>query len=283
MLADPVLSSVDPAMLYTAFFKALGDELHLATDDDVEEDSDTIALCLTLMLMWRRPRDSNDPSFPPDTIAWHEAHESFKVDLESAIIGFNEPHENPSNHTRMRRGAAVLAVGIISEELRRDGCTREQVITPAVTDIKFHAITDLPLPFGPCASAIMGSWHLPQMTSQRFLEDGEWIGLYSYSHDTRRPRSLDPPMHRIRFTTCINHTVIGYLFFEGLGVDSIGSFDLNGCLFTETGHVKLSKTYWLGHRWYWDAFMTPFGIVGTWGHSELGGWVWLWKASWLSR
>jgi hypothetical protein len=283
MLADPVLSSVDPAMLYAAFFKALGDELHPATDNDVEEDSYTIAFCITLMLMSRRPRDSNDPTFPPNTIAWHEAHESFKVDHESAMIGFNEPHANPSEKTRMRRGAAVLAVGIISEELRRDGCTREQVITPAVTDINFHAMMDLPLPFCPYASAIMGSWHLPQMTSQRFLEDGEWIGLYSYSDDAHRPRSLDPPMRGISFTTSIDHTVPGCLFFEGVGVDSIGSFDLNGYLITETGDIKLSKTYRLGHCWYWGAFMTPFGIVGTWGYTELGGWVWLWKASWLSK
>lgn len=274
MLADPLLDSANPAVLFEAF------------DSAVRDESYAPAFCCTLALISRAPRDSNDPiPWEDGSTGWH-AQEKFSM-LLCFGLGWSDKATWDINAYEQYRGKefarAVLAVGIMSEVLRQGGYTQDQVITPTAADIDFHSMRDLPPPFCPYAPRAMESRHLPMMTSKRFLEDGEWTGLYCCSLGRGRPISWDPPMRGIHFTTRIDPDAPGKIFLAGSGTDRVGSFMLEGCLHSEDGLCTMSKEYGPHHRWFWDAYMTPFGIVGTWGSFEWGGWVWLWKASWLSR
>ncbi|KAK6330762.1 hypothetical protein TWF718_002962 [Orbilia javanica] len=66
--------------------------------------------------------------------------------------------------------------------------------------------------------------------------------------------------------------------------DGLGNFVLWGKFYPQTGKVHLTKVYYQGLEsgtmWNWTAFMTPFGIVGRWGHRNFGGYIWLWKEDW---
>ena len=263
---------MDPADLYYAFRNVVGDEAY------------ALAFCLTLRMISRFPADSTDPTPRQDRTTWHRAEEEvLNCDLfgpDSAIgptaINFNNPHDTPQ-----KRGAyAIVAVGIMSELIRHGDHAPEQVIAPTASDIHFHAMMDLPLPFCPYAPAAMATWHLPKMTSPHFLEDGEWMGVYSYGLGLRMPISWDPPMRGIHFTTRRDPEFPKLVFLKGSGSDRVGPFDVEGCVSDEDGLCDMSKIYGPHLMWHWQTFMTPFGLVGTWGKDGWGGWVWLWKASW---
>ncbi|KAK6496207.1 hypothetical protein TWF481_002231 [Arthrobotrys musiformis] len=71
---------------------------------------------------------------------------------------------------------------------------------------------------------------------------------------------------------------------KAIAKDGIGDFAIWGKFYPQTGKVHLTKIYFKdgesGTMWNWTAFMTPFGIVGRWGTSGFGGYVWLWKEDW---
>jgi hypothetical protein len=153
---------------------------------------------------------------------------------------------------------------------------------PSTLDIPFLSFMDLPLPFSPNVAKIFGTCHLHTMTSPEFLEDGEWAGYYCFSIPRADNVHFDPPMSRIRFVTSRHSADSRTLGLSADGIDSVGSFHLQGEINSETGRVIIRKEYNHGVPWAWDWFsiMTPFGIVGSWGRQDWGGWFWLWKTSW---
>lgn len=87
-------------------------------------------------------------------------------------------------------------------------------------------------------------------------------------------------MRDIHFSAKTNPRIPGRIFLNGRGTDSVGPFRLYGCVNSDNGVFSMTKEYSEHHRWHWDGFMTPFGLVGTWGYSGCGGWFWLWKDAW---
>ena len=150
---------------------------------------------------------------------------------------------------------------------------------PLVHNIPFSSMMELVLPFGPDSSKTFATCHLPKVTSREFFEDGEWVGFYSYGHGRM---TFDPPMHGIRFRARYVSLDKTKLELHATGTDSVGGFELNGQVMQD-GKATLVKRYWPGPIWHWASIVTPFGIVGTWGGNgelRIGGWFWLWKASW---
>jgi hypothetical protein len=113
------------------------------------------------------------------------------------------------------------------------------------------------------------------MTSASFLQSGEWVGYYNCGLNLERAH-WDPPMKGIRFTA---DPEIGPYAWKASGIDRVAPFTLTGSI-EPHGNVAMRKDY-PGFHWDWTASMTPFGIVGTWGHMNVPqGQIWLWKKEW---
>ena len=152
---------------------------------------------------------------------------------------------------------------------------------PTLEGLRLHSIMKFPLPFTPTTEGELGTSHLAEMTSPEYLEEGEWTGVYTMSFGTGVQTSFDPPVKGIRFqTTCQPATrASNVLDLYSPGIDSIGSFNINGSLDRTTGKITANKTYirYTHLCWSWTCLVTPFGIVGVWGSDHWGGWLWLWK------
>lgn len=201
----------------------------------------------------------------------------------------------------LKHTTANKAVGIFSFELRyalstnrvynlsipianTPPASRILLKPPTTLNIPFHSFMDLPLPFSPNANEAFATCHLRTMTSTEFLQDGEWAGYYCFNGLRNQENvHFDPPMTGIRFVACEHDTEPKRLFLVAAGIDSVGSFHLQGDIDSETGKVMIMKQYSNGDHWSWawHCLMTPFGIVGSWGSREWGGWLWLWKTDWL--
>ena len=145
---------------------------------------------------------------------------------------------------------------------------------PSPYRIPFQSLSGICIPFS--GDNFVREAYLPVMTSVPFLESGEWVGYYSYSMNLH-PARFDPPMERIQFAA---DPELGSYGLQASGVDSVGSFTLNGSV-SENGVVEMTKTYAQGFSWKWNASMTPFGIVGAWGRGNTShGHLWLWKREW---
>ncbi|KAH8806721.1 hypothetical protein DL96DRAFT_1630542 [Flagelloscypha sp. PMI_526] len=132
--------------------------------------------------------------------------------------------------------------------------------------------------------------HLPTMASKEFLEDGIWVGYYAYcAMNGPAPTGsllIDRPMRDISFRVRVPLSEEGFLEVNGTGRDNIGVFELSGILTTARGKLGMTKAYVGQHSFPWDASITPFGILGTWGQPMSGfhgGWIWLWKQTWGDR
>lgn len=154
---------------------------------------------------------------------------------------------------------------------------------PDSYSIPFSDFMDLPLPFTEDATENFATCHLRQMTEPSFLEDGEWAGYYSVDIGEESTTTFDPPMHNIRF-------IVGEPNEESLpivgtgGRDGVGSFTLDGVMDSNTGALMIKKDYDnYGPHWIWTGFLTPFGIIASWGTATWGGWVWLYKEEWCPR
>ncbi|KAH8834348.1 hypothetical protein DL96DRAFT_1810638 [Flagelloscypha sp. PMI_526] len=153
-------------------------------------------------------------------------------------------------------------------------------IMPLETSIPFSVETQFPL----C--------HLPVTTTKEFIEDGVWVGYYSYcAMSSPAPTGsllIDRPMLDISFQvrTSKNPFTKNLLKVRGTGRDHIGPFYLSGTLAPSTGKMAMIKGYIGQHSFPWEVTMTPFGILGTWGKPMSGfdgGWIWLWKRAWGDR
>ena len=158
---------------------------------------------------------------------------------------------------------------------------------PDVRNVALHRLAQLPLPFTSYNRKGFSSCHINAMTSQSFLEDGEWTGIYtSWGMGRTRTVTFDPPMEGIKFKKTRFESESQVLYLKAEGRNAVGSFQLTGGLESRTGKGKFTKTYVSAPRqfsWAWHVHMTPFGLVGNWGEEEIralngpGGWVWLWK------
>ncbi len=270
-----MLRSTNPATLYSAYEAAAGDGAY------------ALALCLTLTMMSQPRRESRFSALHQDQTAWDNTQEKLREILHDGFPTIKDGarvsiRTDRTRYTMDRKqcARAVLAVGIMFEFLHQVGYTEDFDIIPTTGDIDFHATMTLPLPFPPHARAAMTSWHLPKMTSPAFFEDGTWTGFYQCSLGGRHQIKWDPPMRDIHFSAKTNPRIPGRIFLNGRGTDSVGPFRLYGCVNSDNGVFSMTKEYSEHHRWHWDGFMTPFGLVGTWGYSGCGGWFWLWKDAW---
>jgi hypothetical protein len=224
--------------------------------------------------------------------------------LRRVLFETNEAHiVTLSNHLVVARkhSMANTAVGLFSFHLRKTllGTIRNLsnsshppppspialLHPPTTTDIPFASMMDLPLPFTLHATENFATCHLRTMTSREFLENGTWAGYYCFSMPRIDNNSLrfDPPMSGIRFRISRHPSQPGTWMMAGDGVDGVGAFVLLGEIDSETGRIVMKKQYQIGVTWAWDwcAVMTPFGIVGSWGRPDYGGWFWLWKTEWV--
>lgn len=196
------------------------------------------------------------------------------------------------------RVEALVAVGYFSLILREPieiGVIRTPpsgsgqipaMAVPTSTSIPFHLMMEVPLPFSHNVTMEFASCHLARMTTVDFLEDGEWAGYYSVSHAGVGGACFlhfDPPMHNISFVATANGDSPTTLNLHGTGEDGESAFALDGFISPRTGQIMLQKVYSGGHpAWDWTCIMTPMGIVGSWGQSDYGGWIWLWKVGWTA-
>ena len=150
-------------------------------------------------------------------------------------------------------------------------------------DISLLRSMDLPLPFTKPHQSSLSTSYLPVMTSPEYIKSAEWIGIYTISFGLgaaprRQELNFDYPMHGIRFEVTQLPTDSTRLNLRAAGTDGVGSFTLDGVLSQKIGYLQMLKAYGSESlEWRWSCIMTPFGIVGTWGSSDYGGWVWLWR------
>ncbi|KAK6353520.1 hypothetical protein TWF696_005483 [Orbilia brochopaga] len=159
---------------------------------------------------------------------------------------------------------------------------------PTAYEIPFASFMELPDPYADDAAAAFVWCHLRTMTTRTFIEDGPWMGVYTY----RGMHEVDPLMVDVKFRVVDvpassddgGNSNSDVLDIAATGLDGIGDFTLYGRIYRATGKVVIKKTYsWEaqnGQTWDWLAFMTPFGIVGRWGDRFFGGYIWLWKEDW---
>ena len=179
---------------------------------------------------------------------------------------------------------------------------------PKAGQIPLRPLNDsygLPLPFSRKAVELLGrsttsfggwdSWyHQHNAAFARSLMEGEWCGYYVRYGVS----SIDPPMTETHFRTKDgstldewNPTENPFVEIEALNcIDGIDKFDLSGTLSfrgREIGFVAQKEYQNSSTRWDWDCRLTPFGIVGYWGHRRSEdarlsryGIVWLWKKEW---
>ncbi|KAL8998629.1 MAG: hypothetical protein Q9169_002380 [Polycauliona sp. 2 TL-2023] len=167
---------------------------------------------------------------------------------------------------------------------------------PGVDSIPFTDFMDLPIPFNDGGLSAFAACHLSHMTNPNFLQDGsEWSGYYSVPQ-WQRPfddarAEFDPVMHGIRFSVTKDEDRV--LDVQGTGgCDEVGAFELRGTIDAETGALHMEKVYTdQGFQWRWVGFLTPFGIIASWGEASMGegepegygGWVWLYKTAWCRK
>lgn len=211
--------------------------------------------------------------------------------------GPSNPELEDLNDFKLKyRSRAVTAVAIMAERLRNalnsgpfTSATGQQwsphaLILPSVKDLVFQQLDILPTPFDRTTAAELPTLHLPAMTSPGYLEDGEWTGVYTISFGLEGKAVFDPPMCGVKFSTSLESDGNGNqtedLHLKAEGWDGVAPFDLDGILSRHDGKVTMTKKYAPaagGHSWEWSLLMTPFGLAGSWGDRDLGGWVWLWK------
>ena len=184
---------------------------------------------------------------------------------------------------------------------------------PKAWQIPLRPLNDsygLPLPFSRKAVELLGrtttsfgswdSWyHQHNSASARSLTDGEWCGYYA--HFGVQAAWLDPPMTEICFRVKDGSALSEwnpmeqpFVEVEALNcVDGIDKFDISGTLsFRDRETVFVGQKVYQNSptRWDWNCRLTPFGIVGYWGHASAEdgrmsnyGIVWLWKKEWTHR
>ena len=164
---------------------------------------------------------------------------------------------------------------------------REQRLLPVPTKMQFIEFMDIPSLYHSSAE-LFSTCHYKRMVAPKFLS-GQWLGYYSDHRSFQNHTvNVDPPMQnillvvnepteeartRLRISAIIERETRGY--------DAHGDFLLSGRV-REDGLVSVAKQYLgLGISWTWTGRITPFGIVGVWGHNSFGGYFWIFKQEWM--
>ena len=76
-------------------------------------------------------------------------------------------------------------------------------------------------------------------------------------------------------TTAARDNKVEVLQVKAFGTDDVSKFSLSGEI-RSNGRIDIRKTYDRGFGWDWAAWMTPFSMVGFWGHVHTDyGYFWL--------
>ncbi|KAL8922684.1 MAG: hypothetical protein Q9208_004997 [Pyrenodesmia sp. 3 TL-2023] len=266
-----------------------------------------IVYCFCVVMQTLLPDRPSVNIVPPSAVSTASAREQFIDSLSQTAEDYEPLHSK--EHTLEAAAKAYVVLAHFVRDLREklateplqgtwDGFVYQNSQSPslnlAVPDsqsIPFTEFMDLPLPFTGHDYSNFATCHLRQMINVSFFEDGsEWGGYYSLPvspfQRTSTDVEFDPPMHKVRFTAeWRNHAVLG---IDGTGgSDGVGAFTLYGTIAADTGALTMEKIYANhGPRWRWMGFLTPFGIIASWGGrgaDAWGGWVWLYKIAWAPK
>lgn len=162
---------------------------------------------------------------------------------------------------------------------------------PTRFTIPFTSFMTLPLPFSLHCAQVFSTCHLSIETTPEFIENGEWV---EYGMDLNfrfgGPSTyFQAPNQGIQFSVTMDKVDSNILYIRSNDGhrDLIGGlFHFEGQLWKDSGKINLAKHYHgdYPHDTYYQALLTPFGIVGYLGtndHSSCG-WIWLWKTEWCS-
>ncbi|KAF1928744.1 uncharacterized protein M421DRAFT_420642 [Didymella exigua CBS 183.55] len=163
---------------------------------------------------------------------------------------------------------------------------RENRILPMPCKIPFSMFMDLPSVYRSSAG-LFATCHTKHMTTPEFLAC-RWAGYYTDHRFGNRSIVVDAPMQNIQMVVSepteearMRLRICAHIERETRGYDQHGDFRLSGRV-REDGLVSLAKQYLgLGVSWTWTGRVTPFGIVGVWGHNSFGGYFWIFKEEWM--
>lgn len=229
---------------------------------------------------------SEDPDLPPLNLFAHpyvstkHLRETMAELRDLNTYGFLAPRATYDSPVPMAPSylPSVFACALVVHFHRSVGS--ETILPPSPGKMPLWTLMGLSMPYSGVHS--LGDGHLKTMTSASFLQDGEWVGYYSTGLVVDNRARFDPPMQDIRFRAIPEASDIfpDHVELEADGFDNVGTFSLSGFVH-ENGTASFVKTYSAGHSWEWDAWMTPFGIIGAWGrNSRSFGNFWIWKKDW---
>ncbi|KAJ4395690.1 hypothetical protein N0V91_010658 [Didymella pomorum] len=167
-------------------------------------------------------------------------------------------------------------------------CERQTRQLPMPCKIPFSKFMDIPSVYRSSAG-LFATCHTRQMTAPEFLS-GRWAGYYTDHRFGHRSIIVDAPMQDIQMVVSepteearTRLRIRAHIERETRGHDQHGDFRLTGRV-REDGLVSVAKQYLaLGDSWTWTGRVTPFGIVGVWGHNSFGGYFWIFKEEWTRR
>ncbi|OSS52059.1 hypothetical protein B5807_03950 [Epicoccum nigrum] len=228
-------------------------------------------------------------NFVPD---WRPTDPNMPLDFVSDVVIQRMSERVPKYGSFIRdfdltQASAALSLVLVAVAFQYGNST-----LPAPTKIPFVQFMDIPSAHHNSAE-LFTTCHYRRMITPEFLS-GMWHGYYtdhrSFQHLTVH---VDPAMRaiqmvvqppteeartRLRISAVIDRETRGY--------DAHGDFRLSGRV-REDGLVSLAKQYLAsGNSWTWTGRMTPFGIVGVWGHNSqnsFGGYFWLFKDEWMVK
>jgi hypothetical protein len=163
---------------------------------------------------------------------------------------------------------------------------RANRLLPMPCRIPFAEFMDLPSVYNSSAG-LFATCHTRQMTTPEFLT-GRWAGYYTDHRFGNRSIIVDAPMQNIQMVVSepteearTRLRIRAHIERETRGYDQHGDFRLTGRV-REDGLVSVAKQYLgPGDSWTWTGQITPFGIVGVWGHNSFGGYFWIFKEVWM--
>jgi hypothetical protein len=256
-----------------------------------------------ICLMWasgfmRRTSLSNEQHEMEATLQReHSAITCFMYEELASGIG-----EERRDHIKQFHSDCLLGVGKMVAFIknlynsRRPAWSSSHIDVPHIAKMPLaNSVRDLPSPYLTEEQTIeaWGIWMRKTRSARSlpaYLDDGEWVGYYTYSNHFGGS-TFDPPMKGLRFRTRGPVTRGGGYLLEAFGTDAVDDFDLRLSVDAD-GYIVGTKSY--RHQntsWEWRLSSTPYGLYGIWSGTRdtdrflghLGGAVWLYKREWIEE
>ena len=267
------------------------------------EYTNATSFCLTSELMTHSPSIHDEPQLAElfavtDVLVYcerkeHNSHSRFSVTVDP--ISTIRPLTYYS--LMCKRTLALLAAGLLSVLLREanhwNPIQRVQYLNqiprmacPVPSQIPFSSMMDLPLPFSSDAAKAFATCHLVKMTKVKFLQDGEWTGVFSVHYDRNINRILVHPMDVARVTATVRDYDSSVLDVHGTVEKSGRIMNFDGEVDRGTGQVGLRmRAINSIEGCDCNCIITPVGIVGSWRTRSFDyhGLIWFWKSSWTAE